>query len=635
VVRSQNWDNGAATDAGAVTWGNGTGGTVGAVGAANSLVGSTASDQVGNGGVTALANGNYVAVSNFWDNGGVANAGALTYGLGTGGTVGPITAANSVRGTVANEGLGINFSTFGTGERIVVGRPGSNHVSVFPPVLPTWNGMAWVPNAPTTTDRAFIASGSPNQPPSFVANNLTVQAGAELSLASGVTATVNGVLNYPGNITVQSGGALLQAAGSTLGTSTGTFTAQRGVPAKVGPGYNFISSPVAGATFNSIGTTPFPDSRFRHAPANAPGTRWVAMAGTDALVPGVGYTFVSNTGTSTLNFVGTPHNGALAVPLTGQSTYRYNLVGNPYPSPLRLSSLFAANSDPATGIDGTAWFWQDNNNNTGTGSYLAINNVSGPSAQAAVGQGFFVLANANSGTLNFTNAQREGGNPTFYRPEGGMERFWLAVSAQGGQDELWVAFGPQFTTGFENGYDAQKLEGAASLSLSAVVGGERLAIAALPTTGRSFELPLQLFARGAGAYTFAASEVESPTAQKLFLEDRQTGEFYYLEPGRSHPLHLSAGNHRDRFFLRSASEVVGQAGQAAGAYSFGRELFVEASETAQVMVFTTMGTEVKRFAGVQPGSLRRLPIDVPASGVYVVRVATASGSVEKRVWLEK
>ena len=69
VVRSLNWDNGAATDAGAVTFGSGTTGVSGAVSSTNSLVGTTTTDQVGIGGVTALSNGNYVVLSLFWDNG--------------------------------------------------------------------------------------------------------------------------------------------------------------------------------------------------------------------------------------------------------------------------------------------------------------------------------------------------------------------------------------------------------------------------------------------------------------------------------------------------------------------------------------------------------------------------------------
>ena len=53
----------------------------------NSLVGSTANDQVGSSGVTALSNGNYVVSSIYWNNGG--HAGAVTWGSGTAGVTRP------------------------------------------------------------------------------------------------------------------------------------------------------------------------------------------------------------------------------------------------------------------------------------------------------------------------------------------------------------------------------------------------------------------------------------------------------------------------------------------------------------------------------------------------------------------
>jgi hypothetical protein len=81
--------------------------------------------------------------------------------------------------------------------------------------------------------------------------------------------------------------------------------------------------------------------------------------------------------------------------------------------------------------------------------------------------------------------------------------------------------------------------------------------------------------------------------------------------------------------------ALAQAGETAQAYSFGPELFVQAGEAASVAVYDVLGTQVATFAGVQPGALRRLPVRVPAAAVYVVRVATASGTVEKRVWLDK
>ena len=44
---ARDWDNGGVVNAGAVTWGSGTTGVSGVISAANSLVGSTANDQVG------------------------------------------------------------------------------------------------------------------------------------------------------------------------------------------------------------------------------------------------------------------------------------------------------------------------------------------------------------------------------------------------------------------------------------------------------------------------------------------------------------------------------------------------------------------------------------------------------------
>ncbi len=63
------------------------------VSAANSLVGSTANDQVGIGGVTALTNGNYVVSSPHWDNGAATDAGAVTWGSGTTGVSGAVSAS--------------------------------------------------------------------------------------------------------------------------------------------------------------------------------------------------------------------------------------------------------------------------------------------------------------------------------------------------------------------------------------------------------------------------------------------------------------------------------------------------------------------------------------------------------------
>jgi len=120
VVSSFLWDNGFAVDAGAVTWGNGTTGIVGPVTAEGSLVGTTSGDNVGSSGVTALPNGNYVVPSTQWDNGAVKDAGAVTWGNGSTGTTGPVTVANSFVGSQTYDSVGLgNVAVLANGNYVV------------------------------------------------------------------------------------------------------------------------------------------------------------------------------------------------------------------------------------------------------------------------------------------------------------------------------------------------------------------------------------------------------------------------------------------------------------------------------------------------------------------------------------
>jgi hypothetical protein len=112
VVSSPNWsrlDGGTLLDVGAATWGNGTTGITGTVSVVNSLIGSTAGDNVGRGRATALSNGNYVVSSFSWnrvDGGAETNVGAATWGDGTTGITGTVSIANSLIGSTASDRVG-------------------------------------------------------------------------------------------------------------------------------------------------------------------------------------------------------------------------------------------------------------------------------------------------------------------------------------------------------------------------------------------------------------------------------------------------------------------------------------------------------------------------------------------------
>lgn len=141
VILSHEWDNPspAAIDAGATTWGNGYTGTVGLVSSANSLVGTTASDSLISF-VTALSNGNYVVSNGAWDNGVVENAGAVTWGDGTTGIHGVISAANSLVGTSGFDNVGGNQIVALSNGNYVVGSPYWNNTS---PIVSQAGAATW------------------------------------------------------------------------------------------------------------------------------------------------------------------------------------------------------------------------------------------------------------------------------------------------------------------------------------------------------------------------------------------------------------------------------------------------------------------------------------------------------------
>ena len=119
VVASQMWDSNTHVDAGAVTWADGDGGLMGQVTSSNSLIGSHDSDYVGVNGSVALANGNYVVLSSLW-NGAGTDRGAVTWGNGATGTKGIVDGAvNSVIGTQDGDQVGTSAEPLTNGNYVI------------------------------------------------------------------------------------------------------------------------------------------------------------------------------------------------------------------------------------------------------------------------------------------------------------------------------------------------------------------------------------------------------------------------------------------------------------------------------------------------------------------------------------
>lgn len=141
VVLSPDWDNGATAGAGAATFVNSGVGISGAVSSANSLVGANAGDNVGDNGLRSLSNGNYVTFTPGFKNGAATDAGAVTLGNGTTGVAGLVSVANSLVGTTTGDGIAQDVFALSNGN-FVVANPRWDNVGAVDVGALTWvNGV--------------------------------------------------------------------------------------------------------------------------------------------------------------------------------------------------------------------------------------------------------------------------------------------------------------------------------------------------------------------------------------------------------------------------------------------------------------------------------------------------------------
>ena len=98
--------------------------------AANSILGAITGDNVGSGARARIGDHYYAVISDHWDNGGIADAGAVTILRNTAPSYGLLSTANSVLGAAIGAGFRLNVTYDPVLDRAVVGRPADNIVTL-------------------------------------------------------------------------------------------------------------------------------------------------------------------------------------------------------------------------------------------------------------------------------------------------------------------------------------------------------------------------------------------------------------------------------------------------------------------------------------------------------------------------
>jgi hypothetical protein len=253
-------------------------------------------------------------------------------------------------------------------------------------------------------------------------------------------------------------------------------------------------------------------------------------------------------------FIGVPNNGTYSVPLATYITNgnNYNLVGNPYPSPINTKKFLEDNSET---IKGVVYFYQHTLTMNAAGMFPVGTNYASWTATGGtpatkspinhpayslnsgkpkdiiqVGQGFFVKAIA-SGNVTFTNSMRVAnqGNQ-FHKSVTTAEekhRIWLNLTSDIGDDinQILVGYVTEATQDVDSKFDGLSYGNIGSF-LYSVIDGDSYVIQgrALPFETTD-EVPLGFKCAAAGTYSIKLTDMDGLFLdnQDVFIRDNLTG----------------------------------------------------------------------------------------------------------------
>lgn len=274
----------------------------------------------------------------------------------------------------------------------------------------------------------------------------------------------------------------------------------------------------------------------------------------------------------------------------------WNLIGNPYPSPIKWSSVKALNAGKTSGS-----CYRFSTTGEYAGTWSAHNGVtgvpSGTTDEISTFQGFFVLAPATD-FMFFENTVCTGGNTVaFYKTDALDNELRLKITNGINADEIVTYTDANATTNNDLGYDAVKIPTGGQVQMSFSLNGEEFAINVLNEITAQTELPLTISVTDNGNYTISALSLNL-TSLTAYLKDAGTNTLYDLST-TSPSFSVNAGqNYSGRFSVvftqNGTTSVQEKTESAATIYAMGNEIFVKrnAATPAHLIVANILGQQI-------------------------------------------
>ncbi|HEY9007920.1 MAG TPA: PA14 domain-containing protein [Ohtaekwangia sp.] len=285
---------------------------------------------------------------------------------------------------------------------------------------------------------------------------------------------------------------------------------------------------------------------------------WLGFPGaggsnTDTLRIGKGYAiFVRDAlNPTTWQITGNPHQGNFTFPLTGGTLGQdngWNLLGNPYPSPIQW-----------TGVAGTGWSTLQNVSNTvyirenfGTEYRWRVwNGTTGnlPNGIIAPGQSFWVQTTSGAPAITITENAKYTTDGAFYR-EDQVPAIAITMSNGTLHDETYIQLARTATNGYNKQEDAVKQENTYFNLASASEDSVALAINILSADYCMQRIPLYIRKASKGNYTLTFDGIEN-IRTKVYLNDAFLQKQQEIASGQEYTFAITddAHSYNKRFSL--------------------------------------------------------------------------------------
>jgi hypothetical protein len=522
-------------------------------------------------------------------------------------------------------------------------------------IATTWNGSAWSNGAPLK-NVAVTFTGNYSSSSDLEACSVVIGAGVNVVFNSGHTLIVNGdvTVNGSGSLTIENNAALRQISDSAV--NTGNIIVKRIATPTVRLDYTAWSSPVSGQQLQAFSPNTVSTRFYAYVyTGTTTPTAYQSVDATTNFVSGKGYMIrVADNSSPTVaaahngQFTGVPFNGVVNQTI-GQG---FNLLGNPYASPISANSFISANA----GV-GTLYFWTNTtaavsgsypvNNfaayNSGTGGVAAFASGKTPNGTIQTGQGFYLnKTTAGTSSAIFNNAQRVNASVStqFYRNASAVSqdserhRVWLNLNDDTkSYNQILVGYVEGATNGVDENHDGLSLESNSS-SLFSVLNNDNYVIQgkALPFTDEDV-VPLGLKAATAGLYKISVEALDGLfTTQDVYLKDNLLNITHDIKQS-DYSFNTEIGTFTNRFELVYKNEVLSSDSftnnNGINVFVNSNAINVNSSKEIikEIIVFDVLGRKLYENGNINESTFTISSLNI-GSQTLIVRVKLQNGQVK-------